>query len=237
MAGYAYSISRTVVDPKNPGPGEGLPVVAAFDFDGTLTWCDSLLPFLRHAVGPARFWSGLRRLSPVLLALRLGRLPAQQAKQAVLAHFLAGWSGERLAAAADRFAGGPLPRLVNPRALARLHWHRDQGHRVLIVSASPEIYLHPWAARHGVEAVLGTRLEMSGGVFTGRILGNNCHGPEKVARLGGHLGALDGFAIHAYGDSAGDRELLAAAAAGFYRPFRSRLPARASVTFLRALLG
>jgi len=98
----------------------------------------------------------------------------------------------------------------------RLKWHRGQGHTVVIVSASYEDYLCPVAEHLEVDAVLATRLEVgSDGVLTGGLLGRNCRADEKVHRL--HAWMRDAginpndATVWAYGDSAGDRELLAAA--------------------------
>ncbi len=94
--------------------------------------------------------------------------------------------------------------------LARADWHAEQGHRRVIVSASYECYLTPVAARIGFDAALGTRLEVDGGRLTGRLDGPNLRRAEKVRRLDEWLGRRSAT-VWAYGDSAGDRELLARA--------------------------
>ncbi len=82
------------------------------------------------------------------------------------------------------------------------------------MSASPEFYVTPIGRRLGFDAVLATRLEVDpDGRLTGRILGANCRGPEKVVRLREWRGDTLTVAF-AYGDSAGDREMLALAANG-----------------------
>src|ERR1700736_289085 len=58
------------------------------------------------------------------------------------------------------------------------------------------------------------------GIFDGRLIGINCRGAEKVARLEKLIGGFDGHQIFAYGDSDGDREMLRVADFPFYRPFR-----------------
>ncbi len=78
----------------------------------------------------------------------------------------------------------------------------------MLVSASPELYVTPIGRRLGFDAVLATRLEVDAdGRLTGRLLGANCRGPEKVVRL--REWRREGLAMaYAYGDSAGDREML-----------------------------
>jgi HAD superfamily hydrolase (TIGR01490 family) len=196
------------------------PVVAVFDFDGTLTYADSFVPFLRESSGFAKFWSGLLVLSPVTLAHALGLVSNSRAKERFIRHFFAGWTAERLEAAATAFASGSrMANLLNPLAMERLRWHQREGHRVMLLSASPELYLRHWAAAHGIATTVGTRLEMADGRATGRMSGLNCHGAEKVRRLEAELGSLDRLEIHAYGDSRADLHLLDRAQHAHFRSF------------------
>ncbi|MBZ0251782.1 MAG: HAD-IB family phosphatase, partial [Candidatus Methylomirabilis sp.] len=82
-----------------------------------------------------------------------------------------------------------------------------------------DLYLEPWGRKAGFDDVLCSRLALEGGAPTGRLEGGNCFGPEKVARLARALGPLERYELYAYGDSRGDRELLAAAAHPFYKTF------------------
>ncbi len=133
------------------------------------------------------------------------------AKEAFLARLLAGRTPESLAASAEAFADEVVAGGLRPDTRERLEWHRNQDHETLIVSASPELYVAPLGQRLGVDAVLATRLEVGpDGRLTGRFSGRNCRGGEKVRRLREHLGP-DPVTLFAYGDSRGDRELLALA--------------------------
>ena len=193
-------------------------VVAIFDFDGTLTRRDSLLPFLHWALA-GRFWWGLLVLSPMLLRYALRLIPNWRAKDVMLTYFFANWSQDKLDKLGQRFAVQHIPRMLRPEAIQRVQWHQKQGHHLVILSASPEVYLSPWGMRMGFDQVIGTRLEVQSGVLTGRILGKNCYGIEKVERLKAYLGDLSGYCLHAYGDSSGDRELLDIANYPYYRRF------------------
>ncbi len=77
----------------------------------------------------------------------------------------------------------------------------------MLVSASLSLYLEPFADAVGFDDVIATRLEEDSGYLTGRLYGRNVRGPEKAARLRGLLGP-DLAELWAYGDSAGDRQLL-----------------------------
>jgi len=201
-------------------PGKAAsPTIAVFDFDGTLTYRDTLFPFICMAVGFPRFLWGLVLLSPVLFGYAARFVKNSDAKQAVLRHFFAGIDLEAFQALGNTFALERLPGMLRPEAVGRLRWHQQRGHQVIVVSASIEAYLRPWARTIQCDQVIGTRMEVEDGQITGRLSGKNCFGREKVERLEGLLGKLDTYFVYAYGDSRGDRELLAAADRCFFRCF------------------
>ena len=195
-------------------------IVAAFDFDETLTDRDTFLPFLHSVVGTRQDSMKMLRLSPILAAYSLRLIPNWRAKQIVLTHFLAGISQEQLNKAAEHFAKYEIPKWLRYEAVERLRWHQSKGHRTILVSASLAIYLQPWAQSMGIQDVLGTELEVQQGRFTGRIQGKNCYGPEKLARLQ-NLINIDHCCLHAYGDSRGDLPLKHIANEFHYKPFRN----------------
>lgn len=196
------------------------PVVAAFDFDGTLTRHDTLLPFLWHVAGAYKFFIKIIMLSPILGAYALRLLRNDVAKVKVLRGFLANMQMSVLQEYALDFAANKLPLLLRDEAMQRLAWHKQQGHRCVVVSASLELYLRPWAEAAGFDDVLGSRLEeLENGRTSGKLQGENCFGPEKIRRLQQLLGSRDGYILYAYGDSRGDRELLFAADFAYYKKF------------------
>jgi phosphatidylglycerophosphatase C len=179
--------------------------VAAFDFDGTLTHRDTLLPFLASVRGWPRVAAALGRH-----AHRLAR-DRDAAKELVLVRLLAGLPDEEVREAGRVYARSVR---VRPEMRARLVWHRQQGHEIVIVSASLDVYLGEVARSLDVEHILCTALEVGADArCTGRLVGGNCRGPEKATRLRAHLGEReDGeIVLWAYGDSRGDLEMLAMA--------------------------
>jgi phosphatidylglycerophosphatase C len=183
---------------------------AAFDFDGTLTTRDCFVPFLVATSGRARLAKSIATMSTELLAI-----PRTRTRDVVKAHLartmLRGRSRDELTAIGIEFGRNVITQSLRTSTLRRLHWHRRQGHCVVIVSSSLRFYLEPVAEALGVDVVLCTELEFNQhGIATGELLGANCRGQEKVNRLLasglGHAGRL-----WAYGDSSGDAELLAIA--------------------------
>lgn len=200
------------------GAAADKPVVAAFDFDGTLTHRDSLLPFLLYSAGLPMFLSSMFASLPMLTGYVLGIIPNDVAKQRLLTRFFAGTPIDHLRAQAEQFAARRLAALMRPEALRRLAWHKRQGHRCIVISASLELYVRPWAIAAGFDEVIASRLEASAdGRVSGRLLEGNCFGSEKVRRLEALLGDRSAYTLYAYGDSRGDRELLSSADFAFYR--------------------
>ena len=180
--------------------------VAAFDFDKTLSDRDNVLPFLVEVGGRAAVVSALLRSAP-RLALR-----HRDAVKARLSHTVfAGRPEADVRAAATTFAADVVAHHLRDDVVARADWHREQGHRRVIVSASYEYYVAPVAAALGFDAALATRLAVDGtGYLTGALDGPNVRRAEKARRLDEWC-AGDDATIWVYGDSAGDRELMARA--------------------------
>lgn len=192
-------------------------VVALFDFDGTVTYRDSLFPFLWKLFGPVRLAGYAILMSPVLLGYLLRIIPNGVAKERLLGRMLGGMEMSRLHAEAEHFARDFLPRIVRKDCAERLAWHQAQGHRVIIVSASLELYLCPWARALGISDVLATRLGEEEGRAASGFNGVNCYGEEKAQRIRDYLGSMDGMEVYAYGDSRGDTQMLAMADHAYYR--------------------
>jgi len=190
--------------------------IAAFDFDGTLTQRDSVVPFLRRFTTTGRFAVSLLphtlRLVPMAACRDRDRLRAL-ATQLVFAGRSATDVDEQARVWGAELAASAL----RADTSARLAWHLAEGHRVVIVSASYEGYVRVVAdvLSRGDDRVevVATRLEVVDGVCTGLLHGPNCRGPEKVRRLEAWLAGRQlerrEVTLYAYGDSNGDREMLA----------------------------
>jgi phosphatidylglycerophosphatase C len=186
-------------------------IVAAFDFDKTISTRDNVIPFVRAAVGLARVAGALIMISPRLVAAAFRDEQRDAAKAAFVRRTLTGYDAARLEEVADRFADQVIARHLRADVMDRVSFHQTQGHTIVVISASLAIYLDLIAAKLGFDAVLATRLAIGDdGCFTGELIGANVRGAEKVRRLDAWLGDLPAY-VWAYGDSSGDRELFARA--------------------------
>ena len=201
-------------------------VVAAFDFDGTLTRRDTLLPFLQMGLGWPRFLWVMAKCSPWLLGFALHLLPNHVAKRRLLYLALAGRSVAELEGWTTRWLT-TLDEQLRPMALAQLREHQRVGHRCVMVSASPDIYLQRAAKQLGFDALLCTEMAANDARLTGHLQTPNCHGPEKVVRLTRWLTEQDltlcRITLYAYGDTSGDKPMLRLADHAWYcgKPWRS----------------
>ena len=193
------------------------PVVAAFDVDGTLTVRDCVLPFLVRVAGPARFATGIAARLPRIAKAVVHR-DRDALKEILVSAALAGRSVEETELVGASFAGTVASSWMRSDVAPRLRWHQDQGHVVVLVSASLSPYLQPLGDVLEVDAVLCTELEESDGAYTGALRGPNCRSAEKVNRLVTWAAAAgitgDDWLQYAYGDSPGDTAMLAMATHG-----------------------
>ncbi len=197
-----------------------VPVFAVFDFDNTLIKTDSLLPFLIFCYGKKKVYLGLLKLFPSFVTFVLKLKSRQSIKEDILTYFFYHISRHDLQNLADLFSSTALEKYVKKEALERLRWHQNQGHRCILVSASIDVYLIPWGKKNGFDRILGSKLATDHeDRVTGKLLGVNCWGKEKKQRLLEIL-PKENYVLYAYGDSAGDQELLAMADYPFYRTFQ-----------------
>ncbi len=199
---------------------EQQPVVAAFDFDCTISTRDTLLPFLFHCFGYARVVGSAPFLVPFYIGQLIGLYDRQKAKERLFCYFFDGFDMSDFQRLASEFSAKCIPKMIRPKARERIEWHKKQGHRLVVVSAAVEYYLKDWCAANGFDAVVATRLQTKNNKLTGLLDGTNCRRQEKVTRLQQYLATdRESYTLYAYGDSVGDKELLDFADQPFYRKF------------------
>lgn len=193
------------------------PEIALFDFDGTLTTKDSFFAFLKYTHG-SKIALHFLYLWPVLLLYKLKIISNGISKGIVYRQFYRNWDTDFFRQKATDFCREILPGILNPEAIAKMEWHKKQGHQVYVVSAMFEPVLFPWCEENKVE-LIATKLETLNGNLSGKFSSANCFGPEKAKRIKA-AGILENNPyLFAYGDSTGDREMLGLADEPFFRKF------------------
>ena len=178
------------------------------DFDCTLTTKDSMMSIIIYQRGRLGLVLALLRILPWLILMFMGRYSNQRTKERLLHNCFGQLTEEEFNVFCQRFADSHR-HILRKDLYDKLMEAKKNGDEVVVVSASPE----NWVSRLVPEfKVLGTKMEFTPR-FTGRFLTPNCYGQEKVNRILQAYPELKTgrniYHITAYGDSRGDKEMLA----------------------------
>lgn len=183
--------------------------IAVFDLDSTLTTKDTLLEFIKFACGVPRFYWGFLLFCPILILMKLHLFPNWKAKQLFFSHFFKGWEYNDFKAKGQLFAN-EIEKMENRKMLEKLNDHLNHSDVVYVISASIFEWVQPWCEKIGVSRVLATQIEVdANGIISGRFATKNCYGKEKVRRLLEVEPERRSYILYAYGDSRGDKEMIA----------------------------
>lgn len=182
--------------------------VAFFDFDGTITKHDTFIKFAKFSLGKKNFYSAIVKNSLHLAMWKLGLFSNSKAKQRLFSTLYKGKEYEWFKASGIKFKE-IIDSDLRPDVINKIRQHKADGHAVVIVSASIPEWIYPWASANGVDAVIGTEIEIDKrGIITGEFLTPNCYGEEKVNRIRAMYPDVEDCESWGYGDSAGDRQML-----------------------------
>ncbi len=193
--------------------------IAFFDFDGTITTQDTMLELARFTSGGLKFFIGITQLSPWLVAMKLSLVRKKTAKEKLLAYFFGGMSIQEFDKKCIEFTTQRLPSLIKKEAMAAIESHRAAQTPVVVVSASAENWVAVWCKQNNIECI-ASRLELIDNRITGKLRGENCNGMEKVSRIKELFNLADFGNVYCYGDTGGDKEMLAIATHPFYRCYQ-----------------
>ncbi|HWL61617.1 MAG TPA: HAD-IB family phosphatase [Steroidobacteraceae bacterium] len=179
--------------------------IALFDLDGTLTRRDTYVPFvlgllLRH---PAR-WVRTPLLLVAALRYLLGGLDRGGLKGSILHLLFGGLPRNVLENWATHFTAASLATRMHEAGVATLKSHLQAGDHVVLLSASPDLYVPLIGHGLGVHEVHCTCIRWEGDRLDGRLAGPNRRDHEKVRVLEQLRAASPGLPVIAYGNSAPD---------------------------------
>ena len=192
--------------------------IAFFDFDGTITKADSTARFIRYLVGDSKFFIGILFLLPFMLLYILNIISNNSIKQILITYFFKGKSINEFKKHAEYFSLNMLEPLIRKKALEQIAWHKENGHDVVIVSASIDLWLRPWCIKNDI-VLISSMLEVNDQIITGKTRNKNCYGLEKVTRIKELYNLSEYSYIYSYGNSRGDYEMLKIANESHYKPF------------------
>lgn len=177
-----------------------------------------MLELARFSRGNTRYWMGMAFISPWLIAMKLGLVTRARAKEKFLSYFFKGTEIEKFNETCRLFTQKILPEIVKDEAMAVIRKHLDKDRLVVVVTASAENWVAPWCRQNKLQYIC-TNLEVTANRITGKLLGPNCNGPEKVSRIREKFDTAEFSNIYCYGDSKGDLPMLSLATHPFFRTF------------------
>ncbi len=192
--------------------------LALFDFDGTITYKDTLFDIASYSSSGLIYWLKIGLLLPSFVLMKVGLLSKQKGKELFLKAFFSKLSEKEFNGLCESYCKERLPHVIRPKALKQIEEFQSGNVDVYIVSASAKNWITPWADGLGIK-VLSTELIFENGGFTGKIKGINCNGKEKVARIKKSINLKEYGEIFAFGDTKGDLPMLALATKKHYKPF------------------
>lgn len=157
--------------------------LAIFDVDYTLTKRETLMElYLFMLKKDIRFIKFIPRsiISGILYSLKI--YDAGKAKQSFI-KFLEGIHEEEMKALVKEFYEERLSKILYKDAIDTIKKLKNQGCKVYLISASPEIYLNELYNIKEVDKIIGTKLKRENGIYRSDIEGENNKGEEKVRRL------------------------------------------------------
>lgn len=193
--------------------------IAVFDFDGTITRCDTFRDFFIWSFGSLKFYLSFVVTAPFIVLYLIGLVSNDFPKLILFRWFFRKTSEKKFNSICLDYAEYRLPELIRSSALERIRWHKQKGHTLIINSASLSDWIRPWAVNNGFDYIIATTAHITGGVLTGGFEGRCSYGQEKVAGLERLNFTKENSFIYAYGDGRGDRELLEIADYPKFRAF------------------
>lgn len=192
--------------------------IAVFDFDGTLTNKDTLFLFISFVYNKRKLIIGFLRNFKALLLYGMGLKSNSEAKEIIFSYFFRNMPLHEFNSYSLRFADKYRSSILRESVINILQGYLESKSKVYIITASITNWVSPFFCDRPKIVVLGTEIEIDSLTqrLTGRFLGSNCYGQEKVNRLLEEIGNREKYYIYAYGDSRGDKEIIDYADQGLY---------------------
>lgn len=188
-----------------------------FDFDGTLTYKDTMFLYLKF-YNPTKYSFQYLKHIPLFALLKLKLLDAENVKRSFVSSILKGESEEKINEKSDLFFEKYYPSVLRENALHFIKNIDRENTESYIVTASLDIWVRPFAEKLQMN-LIATKAEFKNGIFTGDFASRNCNGKEKVYRIKSAITGKKYDKTIAFGDSSGDQPMLKWADESYYEFF------------------
>ncbi|MCF9045379.1 HAD-IB family hydrolase [Acinetobacter nectaris] len=183
--------------------------LALFDFDGTLYLRDSFTRFIFYVLKSRYVFKKGVALIPWVQKYYLNLYPAPKMRKKLFYTMFEGFDSAHVEADGKNYAKTLLADL-NPILWAQLKQHQELGHRVVLVSASIDLYLKPLCDLLGIDLIC-TKTEVMNGHLTGLYISEDCSGEEKKIQVLKSYPRDEYGSIYAYGNTHEDLAMLSIA--------------------------
>lgn len=188
-----------------------------FDFDGTLTYKDTMFLYLKF-YNASKFRMQFIKHIPLFTLLKLNLLDAEKVKKSFISSILKGQPKAKIEKKSQEFFDQYYPEIFRENALDFIKNIDYSQTDCYIVSASLDIWVKPFAEKFKMN-LIATKAEFKNDIFTGNFVGKNCNGLEKVNRIKEEISAKKYDKTIAFGDTSGDQQMLDWANEGQYKFF------------------
>lgn len=188
-----------------------------FDFDGTLTYKDTMFIFLKF-YNPSKYYFQFLKHIPLFILLKLGLSDAEKVKKSFISGVLKGEARKNLQNKSHQFFEHYFPNIIRDNALDFINNIDKDNTECYLVTASLDIWVEPFA-KHFNMKLLSTEALFQNEVFSGEFSTKNCNGEEKVRRIKSSIGNKKFDKMIAFGDTFGDKPMLEFANEGYFRFF------------------
>ncbi len=188
-----------------------------FDFDGTLTYKDTMFLFLKF-YDSAKFSVQFAKHIPLFVLVKLKLADAEKVKKSFISSILKGQSRKKIEEKSLAFFEENYPKIIRENVLDFIKNIDRENTESFLVTASLDIWVKPFAEKFKMTLV-ATKAEFKNDIFTGNFVGKNCNGKEKAARIKEEIGGRKFDKIIAFGDTSGDRQMLNFADESHFRFF------------------
>ena len=190
-----------------------------FDFDGTITTKDTMLDLVRWHFGWVKMGLGMLKILPKIILYKIGLISNHKAKEDFLTHFFAGMEYDKFAELCKNYSLTVIDRIIKKEAAEKIKYYQSLNYQMIIITASVLEWVRPWAAKVGFDKVLASKIEVKNGKITGKIIGKNCYGIEKVNRFILEYQSFENYNTICFGDSKGDLEILKSSNKSYYKKY------------------
>lgn len=178
--------------------------IAFFDLDGTITHRDTLFPLVLRQLC-RRPWHLARLLRVVPAVIRFAFVRDRAAlKQSLLRATLRGFPRDELTRTSRAFVSETIERRCFREAIAAIRRHREQGHYLVLMSASVDFYVPEFGRQLGFDQVISTGVAWNGDRLDGTLTTANRRGEEKARCLNELVAGRNDTHTFAYGNSDSD---------------------------------